>query len=161
MELINYAKEHKICELDGIVTGSKLDEKTGLFAFTYRVEATSLPGGKLDGTSPYVYKNTEILDTYANGTPVKIAVDIQEGGLHDKSKSVNMSYADYNLDTYPPFSKAKTGFITLLVSNTISFAITFIFFGLSMQALYRHNKGEDEPTESVEIVKQNGTRIQK
>lgn len=160
MELINYASDHAICNLSGVVTGVDIDEETGRYAFGYRVDVSgsSLAGGRLDAFSPYVYTAEEIEQNYSTGTAVQIAV--KDGRLDQNTPSVNMSYADYNLDNYPPFKKAKTGYIILLVAMGVSFAITFSFFGFAMQSLYfmrKENAKTDD--EDIEIVKQNGKRV--
>ena len=159
MELINYAKEHPTCNLKGVVTGVDINEETGYYAFGYRITSESLAGGQLDAFSPYIYTKEEISEHFSNGTELQIAVEA--GKLNQMTKSVNMSYEDYNLDNYSPFFKAKVGYITLLVAMTVCFVIVFCFFGFSMQSLYRANNSkdnEDDDTE-MEVVKANGNRV--
>lgn len=159
MELINYAEEHTICKLTGEVTGYDLNEDTGRFAVGYKVVSTSGVGGQLDAYSPYVYTREEV-EQFEIGAEILVAV--KGGTLNQHTKSVNMSYADYDMSNYPPYQKPKVGFITMLIATGISCFAVCCFFGLSMQALAQSKK-DDEPevVEEVEIVKPNGKRVSK
>lgn len=160
MELIEYAEEHAICNLKGTVTEYNIDENTGRFAVKYRVVSESSAGGQLDAYSPYVYTREQIERDFAIGTEIRVAV--QGGALNQKTKSVNMNYADFDMSTYPPYQKSKVGFISMLVATGISCFAVCCFFGLSMQALAR-SKNDDlvEEMEVVEVVKPNGKRVTK
>ncbi len=156
MELINYAEEYASCKLKGTVTGLDFDETTGRYAFTYRVVSESDAVWQLDGVSPAIYEKDDITNDYPVGQSVWIAV--KSGVISQNSESINMSYADYDMMNYPPYKKAKVGFVTFVVATSVCFFIVCCFSGLGIFALRekrREKVGEDE---KVEVVKPNGTR---
>ena len=158
LNMINNAKEHAICNLKGTVTSFDIDEKTGYYVFGYRVVSESGAGGQLDAFSPYVYTREDIETNYPNGSEVKIAVE--SGLLSQKTKSVNMDYADYDIMKYAPYKKALVGYVTFLIATAVCFFIVCCFFGFSMIALHKMRKGiDDDEDEKLEVVKPNGTRV--
>lgn len=152
IEMINYAKEHEICNLEGTVTSFDIDKDTGRYAVGYRVVSESNVEGQLDAFSPYVYTLDEIEQNFVTGSKIRVA--IEDGALNQKTKSVNMSYENYDLMTYPPFKNAKVGFITMLVALSVCFFIVCCFVGFAMQALADTRK--EDPNcriNEVEVVK--------
>lgn len=154
MEIINYAEVHNINNLQGVVTGSTIDEDTGRYAFTYRVMTAG--GDILEGASPAIYTQEEINSKYANNMDVQIAV--KDMPFVASTQSVNMSYAEYNMMNYPPYKKAKVGFITMLVATSICFFIVCCFAGFAILACKQMRKNEVGEDEKVEVIKPNGTR---
>lgn len=160
LSMINYAEEHAICNLKGTVTSFDIDEKTGYYAFGYRVVSESGAAGQLDAFSPYVYSKNDIETIYTNGTEVRIAVE--NGVLGQNTKSVNMDYADYDIMKYAPYKMALAGYITFLIATAVCCFMVCCFFGFAMVALYKIRKGIlDDEDEKLEIVKPNGTRVVK
>ncbi len=142
----------------GVVTGSKYNTETGLYAFTYRVSSGSTVEGQLDATSPYIYTAQQINEKFPKDAEVTII--IESGMLNQYTKSVPLDYENYDINTYPPYHRAQVGYITLLITTAIAFAIAFCFAGFALQSLYRSNKPANQlEDDAPEIVKPNGNRI--
>lgn len=154
--IINYAKNHNTYNLEGKVTGYKNDKETGMYSFTYHVEAN---GAELDAESPVIYTQEEINKNYAVNTTVRIAV--KNLPFTQNTQSVNMDYADYDMMNYQPYKKAKVGFITFLVATSICFFIVCCFSGFAILSLKEMIKAKNDKSENVDIVKPNGKRVEK